>query len=163
MLRCVVQLEAFEKCYCVLSINIEVTRTVGHGSGWGREETWPCATEKSFSFSYRKVWLPALATVLRSLALANLTWSRNPAGEGSVKANWKEDAWVIREVCGEKISLQSSDETRCCCVGCGESVNVQLWRGQAWLFKDISACLICLGLICSCSVLPLIASSDKYL
>jgi len=55
-----------------------------------------------------------------------------------VKANWKEDAWVIREVCGEKISLQSSDEARCSCVGCGETVNVQLWRGQACDYLRIS-------------------------
>lgn len=57
-----------------------------------------------------------------------LTWSRYADGEGSVKASWKEDAWVIREVCGEKISLGSSAEAWCCC---GEAVNAQLCRGQA--------------------------------
>lgn len=62
--------------------------------------------------------------------MLTLTWSRYTAREGSLKANWKEDAWVIREVCGAKIALQSSDGTRCCCVGCGEIVSVQLWRGQ---------------------------------
>lgn len=55
-----------------------------------------------------------------------------------MKANWKEDLWVIREVCGEKISLQFSDETRCCYVGCGGAVNVQLRRGQTCDYLRIS-------------------------
>lgn len=40
--------------------------------------------------------------------------SRHTAGVGSLEAGWKEDAWLIREVCGAKITPRASDETGLC-------------------------------------------------
>lgn len=56
-----------------------------------------------------------------------------------MKANWEEDVWVIQEVCGEKIALQSADESRCCCLGWGEPAIIS---GERHMVNRLGAYLL---------------------